>query len=130
MHVEAVKAYLDIREINGYSIDFVPFHVPVKPRNPTDHESIEKSSVAPIRCLVYIGLPNNPQFLGVQDPDELAKHIVKSKGPSGENKEYVYMLAEALEQLRKDAGVKVEVDEHVADLAMRVRAVEDERRGR
>ena len=52
---------------------------------------------------------------------------MKSRGPSGENREYVYMLAEALEGLRREAGVEGEggpVDEHVADLARRVREVE------
>lgn len=78
-----------------------------------------------IRALVYIGLPDNPQFLGPQDPDALAEHIVKSRGPSGENREYVYLLAESLTQLSKDAGVDgVEVDEHAHDLARRVKEAE------
>lgn len=68
--------------------------------------------------MVYIGLPENPQFLGVQDQDELARHIWKSKGPSGENKEYLFMLEEALSGLGEGAG-----DEHIEDLARRVREV-------
>jgi cation transport regulator ChaC len=32
-----------------------------------------------VRCLVYIGLPENPQFLGAQDPDALARKILESK---------------------------------------------------
>lgn len=32
-----------------------------------------------IKCLVYIGLPENPQFLGSQDPDALAQKILESK---------------------------------------------------
>lgn len=36
--------------------------------------------------MVYIGLPDNPQFLGPQDPQALAEHVVRSRGPSGENK--------------------------------------------
>lgn len=51
----------------------------------------------------------------------LARHIVRSRGPSGENSEYVYNLAEAMEGLKRDAGVNVEIDEHVADLARLVR---------
>jgi cation transport regulator ChaC len=31
------------------------------------------------KCLVYIGLPENPQFLGPQDPEALARKIVESK---------------------------------------------------
>ena len=86
--------------------------------------SVKPQSPALIECLVYIGMPNNPQFLGPQKPDELAAHIVRSKGPSGHNTEYVYNLAQALDQIRKDAGVDIEVDEHVHDIAHRVRAGE------
>jgi len=73
----------------------------------------------PIDCLVYIGLPNNPQFLGAQDPQALAEHIVRSRGPSGENKDYLYQLDEALKGLSDDSS-----DEHVHDLARRCRDVE------
>ena len=104
-HVADVQAYLDIREINGYSIQYAGFH-PANPSQPT------------IRCLVYIGLPNNPQFMGVQEPDQLARHIWRSRGPSGENSEYLFMLEEALEGLGKESE-----DEHVEDLARRVRAL-------
>lgn len=31
-----------------------------------------------VRCLVYIGLPENPQFLGAQDPGALARKILES----------------------------------------------------
>ncbi len=101
-----MQAYLDIREINGYSIQYTSFH-------PAD------SSQPTIRCLVYIGLPSNPQFVGAQDPQKLAEHIFRSRGPSGENKEYVYMLGRALEELSRESG-----DEHVRDLVDRVRKIE------
>jgi cation transport protein ChaC len=76
-----------------------------------------------IRCLVYIGLPENPQFLGPQDPDALAEHILESKGPSGENKEYLYNLETALLGLSKDSE-----DAHISDLAGRCRALEGARK--
>jgi glutathione-specific gamma-glutamylcyclotransferase len=107
-YVAAVRDYLDIREINGYSIQYTPF----KPSDP---------SQGVLNCLVYIGLPSNPQFMGPQDPDRLARHILKSKGPSGENREYLYMLEAALEGLSKESG-----DEHVSDLAARCRKLEAE----
>jgi len=75
----------------------------------------------PIECLVYIGLPDNPQFLGAQDPQALAEHIVRSRGPSGDNKDYLYQLDEALKSLSDDSS-----DDHVHDLARRCRAVEAE----
>jgi cation transport protein ChaC len=74
----------------------------------------------PIRCLVYIGLPENPQFLGPQDPEALARRIVGSKGPSGENREYLYNLGEALRGLGRESG-----DRHVEDLVRRCRAIEE-----
>ena len=65
---------------------------------------------------MYIGLPSNPQFLGPQDPQELAAHILKSRGPSGENKEYLYMLETALLDLSAESE-----DRHISDLASRCR---------
>lgn len=44
--------------------------------------------------------------------------IAKSRGPSGENAEYLFMLEEALEALGPGSG-----DEHVKGLGNRVRAL-------
>ncbi|KAI9883684.1 MAG: hypothetical protein M1823_004542 [Watsoniomyces obsoletus] len=104
--VEEVKEYLDIREINGYTIHEVPFY----PAD--DHQS-------PIRTIAYIGTPENPQFTGPQDPPALAEHIWKSRGPSGDNKDYLLKLDESLDQLSPDSG-----DGHVKELATIVRALE------
>ena len=71
-----------------------------------------------IKCLVYIGLPDNPQFLGPQDPQALAEHILQSRGPSGENKD-LYQLEVALNSLSDESG-----DEHVSDLARRCREIQ------
>jgi len=102
--VNAVQSYLDIREINGYSIQYTDFH------------PLAKTSVAVLKCMVYIGLPSNPQFLGKQSPQDVADVIARSTGPSGNNSEYLFMLEEALEDLASESG-----DEHVKDLANRVR---------
>lgn len=104
--VAEVQQYLDIREINGYSIQYTPFH----PAN---------SSMPDIHCLVYIGMPDNPQFLGALTPQEVAAKINESVGPSGENREYLLQLEEALRSLSEESG-----DEHISDLARRVRAME------
>ncbi|UKZ77651.1 hypothetical protein TrVFT333_005375 [Trichoderma virens FT-333] len=104
-HVTEVKEYLDIREINGYSIHYTPFH-------PADGSS-------PIQTLVYIGTPDNEQFVGPQDPQELAEHILRSRGPSGLNKDYLLGLDTALAELCPESE-----DVHVSDLARRVRALE------
>ncbi|KIW65673.1 hypothetical protein PV04_07910 [Phialophora macrospora] len=103
--VKEVKEYLDIREINGYSIQYTPFH-------PAD------SLLESLHCLVYIGMPDNPQFLGALSPQDIAETINVSVGPSGENREYLLHLEQALEELCPDSH-----DEHITDLARRVRAL-------
>ncbi|OAA56577.1 ChaC-like protein [Niveomyces insectorum RCEF 264] len=103
-HVEAVKKYLDIREINGYTIHYTQFE-------PAD-------GAAPFSTMVYIGTPSNPQFVGPQDVQALAEHIFRSKGDSGTNKEYLWSLEKALNELSPDSR-----DDHVTDLSNRVRVV-------
>lgn len=102
-----MREYLDIREINGYTIHYTPFH-------PAD-------GAPAIRTLVYIGTPDNDQFMGVQEPQALAEHIYKSQGPSGLNKEYLYNLDVALDSLSPESG-----DGHIKDLANRVRKIEED----
>ncbi|KAF1981448.1 ChaC-domain-containing protein [Aulographum hederae CBS 113979] len=130
-HAAEVRSYLDIREINGYSIQYTPFYpsstsysssVPsASPSlaSPSNSNPSSISNQSPLKCMVYIGLPCNPQFLGPQPPQQLAAHILKSKGPSGENKEYLYMLGQALEELSPESG-----DEHIRDLVRRCRVLE------
>lgn len=65
---------------------------------------------------MYIGLPNNPQFLGVVPPEQVAETINASIGPSGENRDYLLHLEEALTSLSPSSR-----DEHISDLARRVR---------
>jgi len=105
--VAEVREYLDIREVNGYTIHYTPFY-------PADGSPR-------IRTLVYIGTPENEQFMGPQDPQKLAEHIYRSEGPSGLNKDYLLSLEKALDDLSPESG-----DEHVTDLANRVRAIEQE----
>ena len=97
--MQEVRQYLDIREINGYSIQFTPFHPAISTSEvtspPHDSELTEaeagmragikatntiavREEAGSVRCLVYIGLPENPQFLGAQDPDALARKILES----------------------------------------------------
>ena len=103
-HVKEVQEYLDIREINGYSIQYTSFYP-----STSDNQLVEK-------CLVYIGLPSNPQFLGRQCPQDVAEVIATSTGPSGANAEYLFMLEDSLISLGDGGG-----DDYVEDLAERVR---------
>ena len=102
--MKEVQEYLDIREINGYSIQYTSFYP-----STSEDQPIEK-------CLVYIGLPSNPQFLGRQSPQDVAEVIATSTGPSGANAEYLFMLEDSLISLGDGGG-----DDHVEDLAERVR---------
>ncbi|KAM7194345.1 glutathione-specific gamma-glutamylcyclotransferase [Rhypophila sp. PSN 637] len=119
--VDEVKEYLDIREINGYTIHYTPFHPAVSTSSPgldPVDPSVMPPHHGPIRTLVYIGTPDNEQFVGPQDPQALAEHIYRSEGPSGLNRVYLLELEKALDALSPDSG-----DEHVTDLSNRVRAI-------
>lgn len=59
--------------------------------------------------------------MGPQDPDELARHILKSRGPSGDNREYLYMLEDGLKGLCPEGRSG---DAHVSDLVRRCRGFE------
>ncbi|EWC46328.1 hypothetical protein DRE_04499 [Drechslerella stenobrocha 248] len=111
--VERIKAYLDLREINGYTIH----------RHPVHHNLSKEESTGlpnPIPAILYIGTPDNPQFVGPpKSTRALAQHILDSRGPSGENKEYLYNLYTALEQLAPDAH-----DSHVSELATTAAEIE------
>jgi cation transport regulator ChaC len=114
--VAEVKEYLDIREINGYTIHYTPFH-PASGVDPNLLPSQQQRG-EPIQTLVYIGTPDNDQFVGPQDPQKLAEHIYRSEGPSGLNRDYLWGLEAALDELSPESG-----DEHVTDLSNRVRAI-------
>lgn len=102
-HARAVKAYLDFREKNGYSEHRVV--MTVHPEFRTLVNSRIKEAPFPITetvvCHVYIGKPDNEAFVGFQDPETLARHIADSRGPSGENSEYLYNLHDSLQNLCK-----------------------------
>ncbi|KAI1498871.1 ChaC-domain-containing protein [Biscogniauxia marginata] len=110
--VAEVKEYLDIREINGYTIHWEAFH-------PAATSTSTPAAPGPIRTLVYIGTPDNDQFTGAQDPQHLAEHIYVSEGPSGLNRDYLLELERALDGLSPDSG-----DVHVSDLSDRVREID------
>ena len=98
-----VFEHLDHREKNGYLREEMDIH-------------LENGRV--VKGLVYIGAPDNEAWLGEASTKEIAEHIATSSGPSGDNKDYVFDLANAL----RDHG---EVDEHVFGVELNLRVIAD-----
>jgi cation transport protein ChaC len=92
--VEEVLAHLDFREQGGYERHLVQL------------ETREPSS---LEAVVYVAGPSNPHYLGPASLEAIAAVVRSARGPSGPNRDYVRLLAEALAQ----AG---EHDPHVAEL--------------
>ena len=120
---------MDIREINGYTSSTIElYHSYTIP--PAEFTSADATGVIaaadptlpnPIKAHVYIGTPDNPQYVGPPKSTlGLARHILHSKGPSGDNKEYLYNLRDALAELAPGAH-----DDHVSELADMVRELEE-----
>ena len=103
---EAVFEHLDHREKNGYE------RVPVTMRlSPTNGASPVCGTV---NGVTYIASPGNVAFLGPADIDDMAAQIANSHGPSGSNRDYLFQLAAAL----NDLGSR---DSHVEALIERLR---------
>ncbi|KAL3492531.1 ChaC-like protein-domain-containing protein [Aspergillus germanicus] len=123
-HAEEVHDYLDVREIDGYSVHYTPFH-PFSPTSSASEATSDPASASasgPITCMVYIGQPSNPQFLrdpARREPQDVAEVISRGHGQSGKNTEYLYLLEKALEGIGLGSA-----DGHVTDLVRRVRDIE------
>lgn len=128
-HAEEVHAYLDDREIDGYTVHYTPFHPSSRlySGRTNTHTSQQPQSQSqpeepkPMTCMVYIGLPTNAQFLrdpSQRDPASVAEVINTSRGLSGNNRDYLFQLEEALEGLGLGYA-----DGHVADLVDRVKGL-------
>ena len=60
--------------------------------------------------ITYFANTTNTNFLGGADPTEIASQILSSRGPSGDNLEYLLCLEKALKTL----GIR---DPHILDIA-------------
>ena len=100
---EVVLARLDHREKNGY-----------------ERHALALDSTGPqIHALVYVAIPDNFAWLGPDDLNAMALQIHRAQGPSGRNRDYLLSLDEALRGLSAH-------DQHVFDLADRVRRMQDD----
>ncbi|KAJ2074893.1 Cation transport regulator-like protein 2 [Coemansia sp. S155-1] len=103
-----VKALLDYREKDGYSIEFVSVYT--------------KQGVLG-DVMVYVGVSSNPSFAGESSIEDTAQVIARAEGPSGSNREYLYKLCNTLRQLSHEGVV---VDEYLLELELRVGEIEKE----
>jgi len=87
-----VFEHLDHREKNGY----LRYQVNIQ-FNLGKQQQIEKK-----KGLVYIAPTTNAAYLGAASEEKIAQHIYKSSGPSGPNREYVFLLADALREMKED----------------------------
>lgn len=101
---EAVFAHLDVREKNGYE------RVDVDIRLLAPASDGEQALVPGV---TYVGREGNAAFLGPASLEDMAAQILRSKGPSGSNVDYLLTLHKALLRLGT-------VDRHVSELARRV----------
>lgn len=95
-----VVAMLDVREQNGYA----RHEVTVRP--------VEGDGAA-WSALVYIATPHNPSFRTGESLAQVAAIVRRSVGPSGDNREYVHRLHEALVAMGA-------ADPHVAELVAEI----------
>ncbi|MEO7431298.1 MAG: gamma-glutamylcyclotransferase [Dokdonella sp.] len=93
--------HLDHREKNGYLRHVVELRF--------DDHSVDNG-------LIYIADENNAAYLGPASDEEIARQIDRSTGPSGDNRDYLFHLADALRELG-------EVDVHVFAIERHLRGL-------
>ncbi len=99
-----VFSHLDVREKNGYLRFTTPLHF----RNGNQAEG-----------LVYIATEDNAAFLGPADECHIARHISRSIGPSGPNRDYLLELANSLRTLGDPDGHVFRIEKHLRELENR-----------
>jgi cation transport regulator ChaC len=95
LHREEVMARLDHREKGGYERERVEVWLTSRER---------------VQALMYVATPRNDNWLGEAPLEDIAAQILRSRGPSGPNPEYLLRLHDALVEMGAE-------DPHVASLA-------------
>jgi len=93
---KSIIGALDYREKGGYTLETV--RLTLHMREPVS-----------VKGVVYIGTPENPNYLGPETTKRIAAQVAEANGSSGPNYEYVLSLAEAL----RDFGAH---DPHVFEI--------------
>lgn len=99
---DEVLQALDIREQDGYERVWMQAAL-------TDNDET-------VTALTWIASEGNPSWVGEEPLHQVARLIATRDGPSGSNREYLYRLHEAFEQL----GIR---DDHVGELVGEVKAL-------
>jgi cation transport regulator ChaC len=95
---DATLRQLDLREQGGYERRLVEFHC------------CDGERAGSWPALVYVAAPDNPDYLGPAELEEIARQVKRAVGPSGTNLQYVLELHAVLRKLGID-------DPHIAELA-------------
>lgn len=95
-HAAAARRYLDFREKDGYTVEEIAFSVTSSPRDDPLLAAFPRNAAGhpQVPCLVYVGTPTNESFVGPEPLEETAAIIHKAVGPSGTNREYLFLLQE------------------------------------
>jgi cation transport protein ChaC len=118
LYAAEVRAYLDYREKDGYTLERVDVHGPALHVGEKEgHDAASMVLVRGAEC--YVGRNDNPSFVGSETLEGLADTIWRSVGPSGRNKDYLYNLAAAVRALAPEA-----YDSHLFALEARLRELD------
>ena len=98
-----VMAYLNKRETSSYATHKVSFY----PR---------EKQMPSFTVLVYIGTETHPNYLGPAPITALVDQVMKSRGHSGCNADYVLQLAKVTREIAPDVQ-----DEHLFSLESKLR---------
>ena len=101
--VPDVMAYLDQRETSSYATHKVSFY-------PRERE------MPSFTVLVYIGTETHPNYLGPAPIAALVDQVMRSRGHSGCNADYVLQLAKVMREIAPDVQ-----DEHLFSLESKLK---------
>lgn len=100
----AARAYLDVREQEGYRTEEVEFSVCEEQHG----HKLLAGREGKIVCTVYVGpVDGNASFVGAERETDTGKIIARAVGPSGPNVEYLHRL---YEHQQHDTYLKALVD--------------------
>lgn len=108
--VPDVMAYLNQRETNSYATHKVSFY-------PRERE------MPSFTVLVYIGTETHPNYLGPVPIAALIDQVMRSRGHSGCNADYVLQLAKVMREIAPDVQ-----DEHLFSLESKLKKMMFEKR--